>query len=91
MRAVLCWRRPNGGFRARIFRARIFTLIVDKSSDALKTQTRDFGRPIKGRDILAALALVIADDLVRKAGVDRKLATRAAAHIAEPGEWLKIF
>ena len=25
----------------------------------------------------------------RKAGVNRKLATRAAAHIAEPGEWLQ--
>jgi hypothetical protein len=43
--------------------------------------------PLKGRDIVSALAVIIADDLVRTVGVDRAQAARAATYIADAGEW----
>jgi hypothetical protein len=61
--------------------------LVDRSRNALKTMQRDGYMPLRGRDIISALALIVADDLVRTVGVDRAAAARAAAHIAYAGAW----
>jgi hypothetical protein len=48
---------------------------------------RDGYMPMRGRDIVSALALIVADDLVRNVGVDRTTAAHAAAQIAHAGQW----
>jgi hypothetical protein len=61
--------------------------LVDRSRNALKTMQRDGYMPLRGRDIVSALALIVADDLVRTVGVDRATAARAAEQIAHAGQW----
>ena len=62
-------------------------VLVDRSRNALKTMQRDGYMPMRGRDIVSALALIVADDLVRNVGVDRTTAAHAAAQIAHAGQW----
>lgn len=64
-----------------------FEALVGRSRTALKTLRNEGSVPMKGRNIVGALALIIADDLVREVGVERPLAAQAAAEIEGAGEY----
>lgn len=66
---------------------REYETLVSRSRNALRILRRDRQIPLRGRDVVSALALTIADDLVRLVGVQRPVAASAAAHIAHAGEW----